>query len=455
MKSVLNKIDILESISPKNNDLSETIQKLESAIQKSGDHTHMSEDTSDSTDSEQRLVIEDESQSSETPNEFVLSKQENDQSYSGKQSGVKEKVVAVSGAAASTAIPTAAEPTPPTQIATIVATPSTTSDKKVHGIDEKQKSTDKTPATSQVPAAPTESISLETDSKPTPIVDPKVEIVDEPSNEQATIVASSSSPAAPALATTPASAATSVLVKTEEECIVDKVLKTEDDLATENAQNESISLLLCEETIPGSPAPACPKEQCDIIKKSSNYDTMFTSPMQVADTIDTKPVPTEPSTTATTITAATATANDAKQKSKNATPRSSPRDSMSQEDSSEENNKKPGTKIFQLPTIFIYHMHGLLLISLLSFAYYAPLTEPDRTGSSKKRRCTRKQSEAETATKRRKATARRNTNTGNMPVQINSNISGTYSNFFLFLYIFFHLFMSRRRRIFIYAYMGT
>lgn len=87
---MLNKIDILESISPKNNDLSETIQKLESAIQKSGEHTHMSEDTSDSTDSEQRLVIEDESQSSETPNEFVLSKQESDQSYSSKPVG-KEK----------------------------------------------------------------------------------------------------------------------------------------------------------------------------------------------------------------------------------------------------------------------------------------------------------------------------------------------------------------------------
>lgn len=53
-------------------------------------------------------------------------------------------------------------------------------------------------------------------------------------------------------------------------------------------------------------------------------------------------------------------------------------------------------------------------------------TEPDRTGSAKKRRCTRKQSEVETATKRRKATARRNTSTGNIPAQINSNISGTY-----------------------------
>lgn len=119
--------------------------------------------------------------------------------------------------------------------------------------------------------------------------------------------------------------------------------KTEDDLATENAQNESISLLLCEETIPGSPAPACPKEQCDVIKKS-NYDSMFTSPMQVADTIDTKPVPTETSTTAA----------DAKQKSKNATPRSSPRDSMSQEDSSEENNKKPGLCAIDMRCVEFY-----------------------------------------------------------------------------------------------------
>uniref|UniRef100_A0A6B2EC35 Putative mucin-5ac n=1 Tax=Phlebotomus kandelakii TaxID=1109342 RepID=A0A6B2EC35_9DIPT len=49
----------------KNNDLCETIQKLESAIQKSSNLNRFTEDSSDSTDSEQRLVIEDESHSSE------------------------------------------------------------------------------------------------------------------------------------------------------------------------------------------------------------------------------------------------------------------------------------------------------------------------------------------------------------------------------------------------------
>ena len=59
--------DILESITPKNNDLSETIQKLESVIQKSTPIDRFPEDSSDSTDSEHRLVIEDESQGSEPP----------------------------------------------------------------------------------------------------------------------------------------------------------------------------------------------------------------------------------------------------------------------------------------------------------------------------------------------------------------------------------------------------
>ncbi|GAB0088204.1 uncharacterized protein DMENIID0001_025950 [Sergentomyia squamirostris] len=59
-----NKIDL--DMPPKNNDLCETIQKLESAIQKSSNLNRFTEDSSDSTDSEQRLVIEDESHSSET-----------------------------------------------------------------------------------------------------------------------------------------------------------------------------------------------------------------------------------------------------------------------------------------------------------------------------------------------------------------------------------------------------
>lgn len=70
LSSPEHKLDILESIAPKNNDLSETIQKLESVIQHSADLGQMSDDSSDSTDSEQRLVIEDESQSSETQTEF-------------------------------------------------------------------------------------------------------------------------------------------------------------------------------------------------------------------------------------------------------------------------------------------------------------------------------------------------------------------------------------------------
>ncbi|XP_055678656.1 AT-rich interactive domain-containing protein 4B [Lutzomyia longipalpis] len=64
---------------PKNNDLCETIQKLESAIQKSSNLNRFTEDSSDSTDSEQRLVIEDESRSSEAvQGDFAATKKEGD-----------------------------------------------------------------------------------------------------------------------------------------------------------------------------------------------------------------------------------------------------------------------------------------------------------------------------------------------------------------------------------------
>lgn len=70
LSSPEHKLDILESIAPKNNDLSETIQKLESVIQHSAEMGHMSDDSSDSSDSDNKLVIQDESQSSDTQNEF-------------------------------------------------------------------------------------------------------------------------------------------------------------------------------------------------------------------------------------------------------------------------------------------------------------------------------------------------------------------------------------------------
>ncbi|KAJ6638025.1 AT-rich interactive domain-containing protein 4B [Pseudolycoriella hygida] len=75
LSSPEHKLDILESIAPKNNDLSETIQKLELVIQHSADMGQMSDDSSD-TDSEQKLVIEDESQSSETQNEYKTESQQ-------------------------------------------------------------------------------------------------------------------------------------------------------------------------------------------------------------------------------------------------------------------------------------------------------------------------------------------------------------------------------------------
>lgn len=284
IKPVLNntpehKIDILESISPKNNDLSETIQKLESAIQKSADHSHMSEDSSDSTDSEQRLVIEDESQSSETPNDLVLKKQETDQSYSVKQIAKETK--------SSTVI--ASKP-----VAVISSIP-VTKEEKIERKDNLPPNEDKT---EQLPLIQS-------------TVDTNIVIDDTEARKQ---IDGSSTIEELLLITT---------IKTTDETID---IKKEDLLAVDNTQNESISLLLCEETIPGSPAPVCPKDTCDSVKKG--YD-MFPHP---ADIDQVKLISLDNDTAII----------DNKLKSKNPTPGSSPRDSMSQDDSSEENSKKQG-----------------------------------------------------------------------------------------------------------------
>lgn len=274
-KPVLNspehKIDILESIAPKNNDLSETIQKLESVIQKSAELSHLSEDSSDSTDSEQRLVIEDESQSSETQNEFVLNKQANDLPYGLKPATLKDDHGKLISNASSHQL---------------------TKDVKIEIFSDKK------PQMQQH--------ELSTLSEPIAISKAIIEID----------INSSS-----AKYNQPIEDLTKVEIKLDDI----STIKKEDQLAVDNAQNESISLLLCEETIPGSPAPVCPKEQCD---NKKNYDCIFASPHPTG--LDTKHNSIETDSSASEA------------KTKNATPGSSPRDSMSQDDSSEENNKKLG-----------------------------------------------------------------------------------------------------------------
>lgn len=229
LSSPEHKIDILESIAPKNNDLTETIQKLESAIQKSAELALINEDSTDSTDSEQRLVIEDESQSSETQNDVV-------------PAAVAKKDEAVPVVVAA---PVPVQPVP-------VALPTVLSTATVAGI---------TVPIVQAPAA----VVIKTESAQS-LAEAKAKA------DEAELKA-----AEQALNTLAAAA---------------EPLKTEHDeaMAEANAQNESISMLLCEETIPGSPAPVCPKEICD---NKKSYDSIFTSPHSIVASDTTKSVSSE------------------------------------------------------------------------------------------------------------------------------------------------------------------
>lgn len=310
LSSPEHKIDILESIAPKNNDLSETIQKLESAIQKSAELNHISDDSTDSTDSEQRLVIEDESQSSETQNEF--------------------------GGVGSNKTPSAE-------------------------VDVKK----------VIDAIPV------VDTQPNVLIEqPHTQLL-----ELATAAAAEPSICDP----------NKIDIKSGET----SVIKRDDTFVNAvavDSQSESISLLLCEETIPGSPAPSYPKEHCDT-KKS--YDSIFASPSSTG--ADAKPMDID-----TVAPVATGSSSDG-QKSKNqsGTPGSSPRDSMSQDDSSEENNKKQGNSSGRPGALYSDSFMANIIL------------EQDRAVSPKKRRCGRKQSESDhTTSKRRKNSGRRNTITG-------------------------------------------
>lgn len=251
LSSPEHKIDILESIAPKNNDLSETIQKLESAIQKSAELAMISEDSIDSTDSEQRLVIEDESQSSETQNECAM-------------------------------------------------------------IQQPSKNEDAMP-----------SVVVKIETLPAPVEPKPLSAIEEAAEKAAELKAAENA------LNTLASVAEPI------KCELDE--RRDDMLAADNTHSESLSMLLCEETIPGSPAPVCPKEICDSKK---NYDSIFTSPHAAG--AENKAAPID------------APVNTVKAKNNDtATPGSSPRDSLSQDDSSEENQKKQGKQSFWWMTIFV------------------------------------------------------------------------------------------------------
>lgn len=276
MKSVSNKIDILESISPKNNDLSETIQKLESVIQKTGDQSHMSDDSTDSTDSEQRLIIEDESQSLETT-------PENEMDADVKQAHKDAKLIVTSKTTTSTAV---------------ITLVSNTGDL----------------APNTVNISGTEKQEIVNQSAIEPLACTKgIETTDSKKCNKSDIT---------------------------EDHAIDVKLDDNNDIQNDESevvQNESLSLFLCEETIPGSPAPACPKEQNETSKKG--YDNLFTSPSAIESD-------------ARLVSIETETKHVQKTGEKSATPASSPRDSMSQDESSEDINKKQGnTQLFSISII--------------------------------------------------------------------------------------------------------
>lgn len=274
MKSVSNKIDILESISPKNNDLSETIQKLESVIQKTGDQSHMSDDSTDSTDSEQRLIIEDESQSLETTPEFALTKHEVD----GIMPAHKDvKLIVTSKCTTSAAVITLVSNTGDLAPNTV----------NISGT-EKQESVNPSAIESVACTKGIETMESKKCNKSNLIDDHPVDVKLDDNND----------------------------IQNDESEVV---------------QNESLSLFLCEETIPGSPAPACPKEQSESYKKG--YDNLFTSPNAIESDARLASIEAE-------------TKHIQKTGEKSATPASSPRDSMSQDESSEDINKKPGNTQF-------------------------------------------------------------------------------------------------------------
>lgn len=316
LSSPEHKLDILESIAPKNNDLSETIQKLESVIQHSADMGQMSDDSSDSTDSEQRLIIEDESQSSETQNEFNKADvqpiiDQSKQSIAAPGDRKFETPIAEDNVAVGLKFPANFATTTPLKAKTA---PEPTTIKSAFDL-----------------------MATYTAAKPISQVQPRQaeasQIKEEP-DEDHTVGSTST---------------------------------------IETTHNESLQLLLCEETIPGSPAPPAR----EVFTHSMDTDTN-TVPMEIDDS---KVI-----------------------KSDNVSLNSSRHDSLSHDDSSEDVRKNG-------------KFGGPVLTDIRGSNFFHFTLEDQDDITSRRRRRTRKPSESETpaaSIKRRKATSRRNTATGNL-----------------------------------------
>lgn len=338
LSSPEHKLDILESIAPKNNDLSETIQKLESVIQQRVDLNDLSDDSTDSTDSEQRLIIEDESLSSETQNDFSITTTEL----------IKKDIVAIVPAsiAVTTIVAAAAVATSPIHAYNKI-------DPVAAAIKKEMPITEDTSALSLFGSGSSFSASGFFAS----VAGAQQKIIMPPDT---TSIKTAVDIVAAAYAGPPVTEiklesfelqANAGIVPLDDLVLLKKETPSEISILTlaneqqqstasssalvavpsSSTHNESISLLLCEETIPGSPAPPSsakdPIDQPTQCKKE--FDSIFASPHHPSGA-DIKSVPMD-----------IENADVAKIKTDSASVNSSlsPRGSLSHDDSSEDVRK--------------------------------------------------------------------------------------------------------------------
>lgn len=373
LSSPEHKVDILESIAPKNNDLSETIQKLESVIQQTADLNHLTDDSSDSTDSEQRLIIEDESLSSETQNDFAINVGSKiidnhimyDKHSNAESSNAIDKTDIDNQREDELQLQQEEQHHYQQQQSEQAMLPHSFTSKYASGFfGEQQKAVSEKPPI----LAGTSSLKTVVDlnaAYTTPLEPPAplIPLVQETNPIVSDTIAYSHMSASNTIIfdeNDAESAIPATSIKKDDLLMVSATVVTSTSTVNisspgttnDNSSNkESLSLLLCEETIPGSPTPPCPREiGADIIpltiisgigSNATNnilsgniaatskkpYD-LFASPHPTGADIKSVPMDIETSHM------------EVKEKIELISPHSSPRDSLSHDDSSEEIRKQ-------------------------------------------------------------------------------------------------------------------
>lgn len=449
LSSPEHKLDILESIAPKNNDLSETIQKLESVIQKTSNVDHFDDDSSDSTDSERRLVIEDDSQDSDNQIDMISNKNVvSTIAQAVTTSGTSIMAVATSAVTTPASVPISQlNNNSKDLVLTIKEKENKPTAIKQESIKKDEEILQKNissnfPIISKFQSSifgmkPSSIVfsdsSILSDAGVKPILDTLSPLKIENINQKTKIelnmpliggAVSSSSLSPPSSITVTAlqtntnsinstvsslitsSTASNITTNTANTLCTISSLKDEQTLNTENLNihSESINLLLCEETIPGSPTPI----RDTSIDIKPNLHPIESDIKPIPMDIECGPMPggnitdvrtintslssvslpgsiTTISTTSMKMMKNSSTSSGVGIISENQTPNSSPRDSISQDDSSEDLKKQ---------------------------------IEQDSIDSAKKRRRTRKHSDCESSSFSSK---RRRTNVNTSATMINTN----------------------------------